>query len=288
MPKSRTRLVRLLRKLSIVERAPARAQIRHTLNKVRLGGVIAGLSFPLLQTAASFLVPTTIRGTNQSKKSALLEVWRKMKVDNPLNTVVRNLAQVAIVLALYMLGDVDMSAKGRAAYLMHPRTRRGGPSARRGRACCACRGSLFSAVPSAPVPNPVIPAAAAAAAAVSDATDRMVDVQAAFAFAAVLGNGKRPRKDNVDDDRNVRARSGAAPSPVPAAAAAAAFAFAAVLDNGKRPRKDNVDDDRNVLARSSAVDIPSPEAPAAPCRPPTDRWKRNINSEARTIIAEGM
>jgi hypothetical protein len=48
----------------------------------------------------------------------------------------------------------------------------------------------------------------------------MVDVQAAFAFAAVLGNGKRPRKDNVDDDRNVRARYGAAPSPVPAAAAA--------------------------------------------------------------------
>jgi hypothetical protein len=68
----------------------------------------------------------------------------------------------------------------------------------------------------------------------------------------------------------------------------AAFAFAAVLDNGKRPRKDNVDDDRNVLARSGAVDIPSPQAPAAPRRPPTDRWKRNINSEARTIIAEGM
>ncbi|KAJ7754415.1 hypothetical protein B0H14DRAFT_3512572 [Mycena olivaceomarginata] len=60
---------------------------------------------------------TTIRGKTQNKKSALLELWQAMKIDNPLKIVMRNLTQVALVLALYMLGDIDMSAQGRAAYL---------------------------------------------------------------------------------------------------------------------------------------------------------------------------
>jgi hypothetical protein len=114
----------------------------------------------------------------------------------------------------------------------------------------------------APAPAPPVSAPPAAAAAVSDANDRM---QAMFsaAFAAALGNGKRARDDAVDDDRNVR------------------------------PRSDAVD------APSSSSTTGPPDAPAAPPRrPPTDparefifgpvRWKTNINSEARTIIAEGM
>ncbi|KAJ7748257.1 hypothetical protein B0H14DRAFT_2636593 [Mycena olivaceomarginata] len=60
---------------------------------------------------------TTIRGKTQNKKSALLELWQAMKIDNPLKIVMRNLTQVALVLALYMLGDIDMSGQGRAAYL---------------------------------------------------------------------------------------------------------------------------------------------------------------------------
>jgi hypothetical protein len=46
---------------------------------------------------------TTIRGKTQNKKSALLELWQAMKIDNPLKIVMRNLTQVALVLALYML-----------------------------------------------------------------------------------------------------------------------------------------------------------------------------------------
>jgi hypothetical protein len=54
-----------------------------------------------IKHANKLLSSTTIR--SQSKKLALLELWRDMGVSNPLKIVMRNLTQVALVLALYML-----------------------------------------------------------------------------------------------------------------------------------------------------------------------------------------
>ncbi|KAJ7777673.1 hypothetical protein DFH07DRAFT_1056453 [Mycena maculata] len=112
-----------------------------------------------------------------------------------------------------------------------------------------------------------------------------------------------------------------APPPLPSLAPAAAgvatapAAFTAALTavlGAKHAREETtIDDGRNVRQRSDAtvVDAPPaptlatstsapPEAPEAPSRPRGDpsreflfgpvRWKSNVNSEARTIIAEGM
>ncbi|KAF7373699.1 hypothetical protein MSAN_00580900 [Mycena sanguinolenta] len=53
-----------------------------------------------------------------AKKADLLGFWRELKLVNPLLTVVRNLSHVALVISLYLLGDVTFSSDGREEYLM--------------------------------------------------------------------------------------------------------------------------------------------------------------------------
>ncbi|KAF7361554.1 hypothetical protein MSAN_01189000 [Mycena sanguinolenta] len=54
-----------------------------------------------------------------SKKTELLNFWKNISRGNPLNNAIRNLSQVALVISLYMMGDIDLSLDGRAAYLLN-------------------------------------------------------------------------------------------------------------------------------------------------------------------------
>ncbi|KAJ6478782.1 hypothetical protein C8R47DRAFT_1074815 [Mycena vitilis] len=124
-------------------------------------------------------------------------------------------------------------------------------------------------VPATPAAPPGLPAVVQAhpPAPPAPALPVAVDMQAAFtaAFQTVLANNRRGREDDdVDDRRNVRHRADATPFIAP-----------------------------------SIPDAPSaaPNAPDAPSRrndPARElvfgpvNWKTNINSECRTIIAEGM
>ncbi|KAJ7839053.1 hypothetical protein B0H14DRAFT_2588232 [Mycena olivaceomarginata] len=85
--------------------------------QIGLGRDATGISFLLHQTCRQIIVFYYHSWQDSEQESALLELWQAMKIDNPLKIVMRNLTQVALVLALYMLGDIDMSAQGRAAYL---------------------------------------------------------------------------------------------------------------------------------------------------------------------------
>ncbi|KAJ6497598.1 hypothetical protein C8R45DRAFT_983537 [Mycena sanguinolenta] len=53
-----------------------------------------------------------------SDKVDLLAFWASLKITNPLLPAVRNLTHVSIVLSLYLMGDVDLSAAGRASHLL--------------------------------------------------------------------------------------------------------------------------------------------------------------------------